>query len=112
MQYGICNLSIISLRLESSDKSELVSQILFGEHFKVLEKQTKWSKIRLEFDKYEGWVDNKQYIEISEEEYINLSNSETFLAGELIVFISDSNKNLTHIPLGSSLPSYINSSNN
>jgi cell wall-associated NlpC family hydrolase len=109
MQYGICNLSIISLRLEPSDKSELVSQILFGEHFKVLERRSKFSKIRLEFDNYEGWVDNKQYIDITEEVYINISNSDQILAGELIDFISDSNKSLTPIPLGSSLPFYENS---
>ena len=109
MQYGICNLSIISLRLEPSDKSELVSQILFGEHFKVLEKRSKWSKIRLKFDNYEGWLDNKQYIDITEEVFTNLSNSDQILAGELIDFISDVDKNLTHIPLGSSLPFYENS---
>ena len=47
MLYGICNLSIVPLRIEASDTSEMVSQVLFGEHFKVLEKRKKWSKIRL-----------------------------------------------------------------
>ena len=36
--------------------------------FKVLEQRKKWSRIRLSYDKYEGWIDNKQYQEISEEE--------------------------------------------
>jgi uncharacterized protein YgiM (DUF1202 family) len=52
MRYGICNLSIVPLRLEASDASEMVSQVLFGEDFKVLEKQKKWSKIQLSFDGY------------------------------------------------------------
>ena len=68
MQFGICNLSIVPLRFESTDKSELVSQVLYGEVFKVLEQQKKWSKIRLVYDDYEGWIDNKQYQEITEEE--------------------------------------------
>ena len=56
MRYGICNLSIVPLRLEASDASEMVSQVLFGEDFKVLEKQKKWSKIQLSFDGYEGYI--------------------------------------------------------
>jgi uncharacterized protein YgiM (DUF1202 family) len=59
MQYGICHLSIIPLRLEPSDPSELVSQVLYGEHFKVLEVRKNWVRIRLAFDKYEGWIDHK-----------------------------------------------------
>jgi hypothetical protein len=30
MQYGICNLSIIPLRIEPNDTTEMVSQVLFG----------------------------------------------------------------------------------
>jgi uncharacterized protein YgiM (DUF1202 family) len=58
--FGICNLSIIPLRIEPSDRSEIVSQVLFGEHFQILETK-QWSKIKLQFDDYEGWVDSKQY---------------------------------------------------
>lgn len=36
MQYGICNLSIVPLRLEASDASELVSQVLYGDFLKYL----------------------------------------------------------------------------
>ncbi|AOW20074.1 C40 family peptidase [Urechidicola croceus] len=104
MQYGICNLSIVSLRFEPSDTSEMVSQVLFGEHFKVLEKRAKWSKIRIAFDNYEGWIDNKQYIEITEDKYQIIDKNPICLAGELVDFIDDKNQNLTPIPLGSSLP--------
>ena len=69
MQYGICNLSIVPLRFDASDKSELVSQVLYGESFKILELRKNWSRIRLSFDSYEGWIDNKQYLEITENNY-------------------------------------------
>ena len=75
MLYGICNLSIVPLRNESSNTSELLSQVLYGEIFKVLEQQKKWSKIRLVFDNYEGWIDNKQYKVISEEQYNSINSS-------------------------------------
>ncbi len=103
MQYGICNLSIVPLRFEPKDPSEMVSQVLYGEHFKVLEKRKKWSKIRLAFDKYEGWIDNKQYVEITEEQYINFDQQEPRLAGDLIEYISCEQNQLMAIPLGSSL---------
>ena len=72
MLYGICNLSIVPLRLEASDASEMVTQVLFGEDFKVLEKEKKWSKIRLSFDSYEGYIDNKQFLEIDKENFDKL----------------------------------------
>jgi hypothetical protein len=37
MQYGLCDLSVVALRSEASDKSELISQVLYGDYFKVLE---------------------------------------------------------------------------
>ncbi len=103
MQYGICNLSIVPLRLEPQDTSEMVSQVLYGEHFKVLEQRKKWSKIRLAFDNYEGWVDNKQFIEITEDNYNTFDNQSLCLAGDLVEFVSSEENQLTLIPLGASL---------
>ncbi|WP_431167631.1 NlpC/P60 family protein [Tenacibaculum halocynthiae] len=102
--FGICNLSIVPLRLTASDTSEMVNQVLFGEHFTILEKHKKWSKIKLFFDGYEGFIDNKQYKEIPEESYQLLSDSKQYYAGELIDFITDNKNNLTTIPLGAHLP--------
>jgi cell wall-associated NlpC family hydrolase len=58
---GVCNLSVIPMRAEPSDKAELVNQILFGECFKLLDIQEKWTKVELIHDAYVGWIDNKQY---------------------------------------------------
>ncbi|MFD2823466.1 NlpC/P60 family protein [Lacinutrix iliipiscaria] len=103
MQYGICNLSIVPLRFEPSDKTELVSQVLYGDYFKVLEQRKSWSKIRLAFDKYEGWIDNKQYVEITQEDYKSLHQEKPILSSDLIEFVQDQNKQLYPITLGSSL---------
>ncbi|WP_166961489.1 C40 family peptidase [Yeosuana marina] len=103
MQYGICNLSIVPLRLEPSDKSELISQLLYGDYFKILEQRKFWSKIRLAFDSYEGWIENKQYLEIEEENYKILHHSKPKLSIDLVEFIQDKNDQLHPILLGSSL---------
>lgn len=103
MQYGICNLSIVPLRFEPSDKSELVSQVLYGDYFKVLEQRKNWSRIRLAFDNYEGWIDNKQYLEILEDQYSFLNKETLKVSTDLVEFIQDSNQQLYPIPLGACL---------
>ncbi|MFS4481679.1 NlpC/P60 family protein [Hyunsoonleella sp. 2307UL5-6] len=103
MQYGICNLSIVPLRFEASDKSELVSQVLYGEWFKVIEKRKHWSKIRLAFDTYEGWIDNKQYLEIDADTYITLNTENPKLTTDLVEFIQDEHDQLYPIQLGATL---------
>lgn len=102
--YGICNLSIVPLRLAASDASEMVNQVVFGEHFLILEKDKKWSKIKLAFDGYEGYIDNKQYEEISHNTFVDIENHTKNYAGELIDFITDQYNSLTTIPLGGHLP--------
>lgn len=107
MIYGICNLSIVPIRAEASDRSEMTSQVLFGEHFSILEKDKNWSKIQLAFDAYEGFIDNKQFTEISEDVFHKLSAKEPIYSGEIIDFIASSANDYTTIPLGSRLPFYV-----
>lgn len=107
--FAICNLSTIPLRFESSDRSEIVSQVLFGEHFEIIEQNKQWSKIKLHFDGYEGWVDCKQYQIISKENYDILCNEAVILNADLVEYISGQNNSLIPITLGASL-SFLNHS--
>ncbi|MEM8847542.1 MAG: C40 family peptidase [Bacteroidota bacterium] len=72
MLYGICPQSIVALRSAPDDGSEMVSQLLYGEHFKILEFRKKWSRVRMAFDNYEGWVTNLQILQISEDAYLKI----------------------------------------
>lgn len=103
MRYGICNLSIVPLRIEPSDTCELVSQVLYGELFKVLEQRKSWSKVRLAYDNYEGWIDNKQYLEITEQDYTSVISEDHLLSTDLIEYVQDDTEQLYTIPIGSSL---------
>jgi cell wall-associated NlpC family hydrolase len=60
MYPAICSVVLAPLRREPSDASEMVSQLLFGEIFEVLEETTKWNRVRGLHDGYEGWIDPKQ----------------------------------------------------
>ncbi len=69
MNFGICPLSVVPLRNSPSDKSEMVSQLLFGEMIEFLEKKGKWSKVRCTWDNYIGWADTKQIKPLSQKDY-------------------------------------------
>ena len=56
MEYGICDLGIVSVRAEGDDRSEIVTQLLFGEHFQIIEEAQNWIQIQLEKDQYTGWI--------------------------------------------------------
>ena len=103
MQYGICNLSIIPLRSEASDTSGMISQMLYGEFFEVLEERQQWSKIRSTFDSCEGWLDNRQFLKIPEEIFQQLSSEDTVFTADLVEFITDEKDSLIPVPLGSQL---------
>ncbi|MCK8140968.1 C40 family peptidase [Flavobacterium sp. I-SCBP12n] len=105
--FGICNLAMIPLRLEPSDRSEIVSQVLFGEHFEIVEQQNQWTRVRLQYDAYEGWIDFKQMQLITEDSYKKLSDEIIILNGDLIEYITTPSNLLIPIPLGSSL-SFLN----
>ena len=58
---GYCHLSLVPMRAEPSDRAEMVNQILFGETFSIEEAREKWTRIKLDHDGYEGWIDAKQW---------------------------------------------------
>ena len=106
MQYGICHLSIVPIRILPDDVDEMTSQLLYGEHFKILESRKRWSRIRVAFDGYEGWVSNKQFTFITEDEYHQLEKQEKpQFSADIISHISSSNSLLIPIVLGSSVDS-------
>lgn len=101
--FAICNLSIVPLRAEPSDKSEIVSQVLFGEHFQIVETLEKWVKVHLHYDDYEGWIDSKQYQEITKEQFEFLNNQPIILNGDLVEYVVDCNHKMLPITLGATL---------
>jgi gamma-D-glutamyl-L-lysine dipeptidyl-peptidase len=107
--FGICNLSIIPLRIEPNDRSEIVSQVLFGEHFEIIETDKQWTKIKLQFDDYEGWIDSKQFQSITEENFKTLSKEAVILNSDLVEYIIAPNNTLLPITIGASL-SFLNHS--
>ncbi|ASV31463.1 C40 family peptidase [Maribacter cobaltidurans] len=104
MQYGICPLSLVPLRRSPDETSEMTTQLLFGEHFKILESRKYWSKIRVLADKCEGWIPNNQLQFITKEEFDAIEEKTPVFASDLIGFAERPNGMLTSILLGSAIP--------
>jgi cell wall-associated NlpC family hydrolase len=83
--YGICNLSAIALRKEARHASEMVSQLLYNETYTVLDRTQEWILIQTSLDQYEGWIQAKQFKEISEEEHDALKGRKVYLTSKPIV---------------------------
>ena len=61
MDLFICTNVLIPLRAAPSHRAEMVSQLLFGERFGIVESSGTWLRIETLFDTYSGWIDSAQY---------------------------------------------------
>lgn len=60
MEKAVCNLSVIPVRAMPSEKSEMTTQLLFGETCDIIDSVKNWLLIRTHFEQYEGWCSNNQ----------------------------------------------------
>jgi len=66
MQYVVAIVAVCPLRSEASHRSEMVSQLLFGEGAEVLEVGKEFTKVKCLYDGYEGWAQGSQLAEVDE----------------------------------------------
>lgn len=67
MDKGICSVTVAPVRAEASDRAEIVTEILFGESADILEVNKNWTRIKMHYDGYEGWMDTKQLRPVTDE---------------------------------------------
>lgn len=109
MQRGICLLSVVPCRKEPSGTSEMVTQLLFGEHYTIVEQKDDWFQITTAIDNYTCWLSGKQHTKLSEQSFQKLQNADVFFAGDVIAVLTDEQKN-SRFPLtmGAVLPNLKN----
>lgn len=106
MEFGICHLNCIAIRRDPSDHSEMVSQLLFGETFHVLQETVEWVKIQMDYDFYEGWVLKKQISELDKETHERVSLNDPCFSDEMVTFILDKDEHPQILTLGAVLPEF------
>lgn len=102
--FAACQVSLAPLRAHPSDKSEMVSQLLFGETVEITESKDNWQHVVCSWDGFTGWVDGKQLKRLTPSEYddyrtyssVNLSLVEGLMAADHFIPLT----------LGAALPRY------
>lgn len=105
IDFGVCRLSLVSVRKEPADQSEQVTQLLFGDHYTVHERSgnEKWLRIRTFFDQYEGWIDAKQHQSITPEYFNHINHAEFKITTDLTSTLLY-NKSPQMVLMGSIIP--------
>ncbi|KAA6329244.1 Gamma-D-glutamyl-L-lysine endopeptidase [termite gut metagenome] len=75
--YGIVNLSVCNIRIESDFSSEMVTQALLGMPVKVLQ-HNEWYRIQTP-DNYIGWVHRTGIVPMTKQEYNEWNTSEKLI---------------------------------
>ena len=101
MYLAICPLSVIPIRKEPDDTSEIVSQLLFGETMTVLLRKKNWIKISCTHDGYVGYIDVKQHLKLPD----NYEHKNTCVSLDIATAVA-SGDFFVPILMGSTLPHY------
>ena len=105
MTFGICSLSVIPCRKDPASSSEMVTQLLFGETYSVIEELEDWIKIETIFDHYPCWISIKQHTHLSNSEFKALTSNN--LSSELVQVINNTTHNSVYpLTIGASLPNF------
>jgi gamma-D-glutamyl-L-lysine dipeptidyl-peptidase len=102
--YGVCRLSVIPVQNEPGNSMQ-VSQLLFGEAYKVLEgnHDKSWLHIEIYFDGTKGWINARHHTAISPEYFEHIHQADFKITTDIVSTILFK-KNPLPILLGSIVP--------
>ena len=63
------------MRAAPSEKAEMVSQLLFGEAYQIIEEKENWICIKTTDCHYSGWINAKMHNPLHEKDVDSLSES-------------------------------------
>ena len=91
------NYSLINLHKKPSIKSEVVTQMLYGESFSIFKKTSKWLKIKIKEDGYKGYIQNKNFLK-----FFKPSHKVCILKAKVYKF-PNKRKKVNIVPFGSKI---------
>ncbi len=105
MQYGICNLNVIPVRKSPGHTTEMVTQLIFGETFDILDFHENWVQVLQHADQYTGWIHHLQYLPITALDLDILGKQDKILVNNTnSEVIEQSTGNSVRLVMGSLLP--------
>jgi len=97
------------VRAEAREGAEQNTQMLFGDLAEILEEQPRWTRVRLESDGQEGWVDAKMIAPIGGKDYT--AYKKAYQEAAMVRFpmtyaVSENNGQTIPLTAGTRLPNY------
>jgi len=104
MQYGLGHLSVIPVRETADPTSRMVSQVLYGDSFKIKEERKYFSRVEISFDGFEGWIQNNQFKKVSEEDFLTINSlKQPKHNADFLSYVTTADKGLLPVFLGARL---------
>ncbi len=105
--FGINLNSVLPMRSQPEEQSEMVTQLLFGEHFRMIAYQGNFSFVENLHDGYQGWIDTKMItpVDIDFGQRIQYDNIAVINKPVANCYIESKEENII-LPGGSCLPFY------
>ena len=103
---GVSILSIVPMRSEPSERSEMVSQLLFGEYFIIIGQNEKWLHVQSGIDGYQGWITTNMVRDLPDD--FPITNTPNVICSPYAICAVEDMR--IHLPGGSLLPSVIEQS--
>ncbi len=103
--YAICPLGVVPVRAGAHHRSELLSQLLFGELVEIVDRKgAQWYKVRCTWDEVSGWVPAEQLQALTPTEYDRYRQHYAICLDLLQPVMSGGRQIL--VPIGSRLPAF------
>jgi hypothetical protein len=107
--FGFCNIALIPVRSAANHRSEMLTQLLFGEAYQIVNTQhaVGWMEIKTQFDNYSGYMDAHQIVLMHSSSWEKYYVKRQYKTLSSSMYILDKKRGFSFlIPAGSSLPLY------
>ncbi len=105
--FGIINQSLVPVRKQPADTSEMTNQLIFGELILVKSKLNDWLLVESMHDQYEGWLDEKQIKPLNKVEFDHLTEINQVVTQSIMSMAqTDRNQQPIYLTMGSRLFRY------
>lgn len=107
MKVGVIHSTLAAMRKAPSHKSEMVNQLLFGEHAAIVKVIGSWMYIESAFDGCSGWIEALSVSPLGDDQLIWFNNKQSIVLPRLCrALVHGKEKSFIHLVPGSLLPSY------
>ncbi|MCB9246289.1 MAG: C40 family peptidase [Flavobacteriales bacterium] len=81
-----CDLACVPIRREAASSSEIVSQLLYGEPYTILDDQGEWIRIKSSRDNYTGFISSSQHEGIGDAQCYRFTVTDRFIERGGLIF--------------------------